>query len=503
MSLDLSWSLLDEAFTAQIIDKLNDVLANASRPEYIGPIRLSNLVLGHEAPDVSIVDVGDVWQTFLQRDEASMNAAASSARANDNAGGGHTVDHRFQRYDDQHQDSTKQGAHRTRRDGNLARFANKNLPFSAVPPDSPGLGHDDDVDDMGNDIDARGLMQPSSQFEIPTRRHSRRRIPAHRRIETYRQYSDSGHAHRVDAGSVSSFDAYSSLQPSGMATPSAWGAGLPHAAQGGYFSAWQGASMPSLAGAPITPSIRSVPQSQRTSWQRQASISAMSKARHPSPGVMPNYGAGAPSYASWSQAGVNGYPADSPVQEESAPSGNSLPSLQLQLSLHWTTQSLRLTLDTSLVINHPSPAFMSLPLTITITGLSLAAGGLLAFEVDPVTNVRRSHFCLLVEEEGEGEDDLDEAGQVGEHPGNGHAKDPRLPPSSLRRDVGPAGGPDGQPTAGERILYSLSLETSVGQADKHVLKNVAKVERFVVSLARKAIGDELIYPNFYSVEVPS
>ena len=57
-------------------------------------------------------------------------------------------------------------------------------------------------------------------------------------------------------------------------------------------------------------------------------------------------------------------------------------------------------------------------------------------------------------------------------------------------------------TPGERILYNLTLETSVGQADKHVLKNVAKVERFVVSLVRKAIGEELVFPNFYSIELP-
>ncbi|MCO5590117.1 hypothetical protein L7F22_044086 [Adiantum nelumboides] len=485
MSLDLSWSLLDDAFTQQILTKLNDVLGNASRPEYIGPITLNSLSLGNEAPDVSIVDVGDVWEGFLQRDEVNGSTTAGGPSNGRNAkpmsrkeNGGNS------RYLDVPQHSHQKDFAReenVRRDGNLARFANKNLPFSAMRSNSPSVAYDVDTID-GLDDEYEGYQNGKQSTD------RNKRGP---RLQTFRQYSDSGNYHRIETGSMSSFDA-SSVPPSGMATPSPWGAGLPHAAHGSYFSAWQNGFPPGLGAPPIT---RSVPHSRRASWQRQSSASAMSmaKIRHESPSAMssvpPNY-----HQSIWPP----GDSIHSPVHEEPGNSGSSLPSLQLQLSLHWITQSLRLTLNTSLVINHPSPAFMSLPLTLTITGLSIASGGLLAFEVDPATNVRRCHFCLLEEDEQELDQEENDVGNVNGANVIGKSTE-RL------NHTGHPFTPSGQEpilTPGERILYNLTLETSVGQADKHVLKNVAKVERFVVSLVRKAIGEELVFPNFYSVELP-
>lgn len=477
MSLDLSWSLLDDAFTQQILTKLNDVLANASRPEYIGPITLNSLSLGNEAPDVSIVDVGDVWEGFLQRDELNVSSAAGpssnrSARPlskKENGGNSRhlSVPSHMQPHQRDFANSSKPSEENVRRDGNLARFANKNLPFSAMRSNSPSVIYDVDTID-GLDDENEGYQNG---------KHSKRGP----RLQTFRQYSDSGNYHRIETGSMSSFDA-SSVPPSGMATPSPWGAGLPHSAHGSYFSAWQNGFPPGLS---VPVNARSVPHSRRASWQRQSSASAMSiaKIRHESPSSIP------PSYnqSIWPP----GDSIHSPLHEEPASSGSSLPSLQLQLSLHWITQSLRLTLNTSLVINHPSPAFMSLPLTLTITGLSIASGGLLAFEVDPATNVRRCHFCLLEEDEQELDQEEDEAGNTNAANSMGKPSD-RFTPNGQEPIL----------TPGERILYNLTLETSVGQADKHVLKNVAKVERFVVSLVRKAIGEELVFPNFYSIELP-
>ncbi|PWN36805.1 uncharacterized protein FA14DRAFT_7103 [Meira miltonrushii] len=485
MSLDLSWGLLDDAFTQQILTKLNDVLANASRPEYIGPITLDSLTLGNEAPDVSIVDVGDVWEGFLQRDEVNGSAAAGpstnrpakpTSRKENGGGSGNSQYLGVPSHMQPHQrDYAGQPTEENvRRDGNLARFANKNLPFSAMRSNSPSVVYDVDTID-GLDDENEGYQNGKQS------RDRNRKGP---RIQAYRQYSDSGNYHRIETGSMSSFDA-SSVPPSGMATPSPWGAGLPHTAHGSYFSAWQNGFPPGL-GAPAN--ARSVPHSRRASWQRQSSASAMSmaKIRHGSPSgissIPPNY-----HQSIWPP----GDSIQSPVHEEPASSGSSLPSLQLQLSLHWITQSLRLTLNTSLVINHPSPAFMSLPLTLTITGVSIASGGLLAFEVDPATNVRRCHFCLLEEDEQELDQEEDDGG-------NTNAANVMGKPSHPFTN----NGQETVLTPGERILYNLTLETSVGQAEKHVLKNVAKVERFVVSLVRKAIGEELVFPNFYSIELP-
>ena len=57
-------------------------------------------------------------------------------------------------------------------------------------------------------------------------------------------------------------------------------------------------------------------------------------------------------------------------------------------------------------------------------------------------------------------------------------------------------------TVGERLIPHITLETSVGNADKHVLRNVGKVEKFLTELLRKAVEDELVWPNFYTVALP-
>ena len=49
---------------------------------------------------------------------------------------------------------------------------------------------------------------------------------------------------------------------------------------------------------------------------------------------------------------------------------------------------------------------------------------------------------------------------------------------------------------GVRLLPSIFIESEIGQQDKHVLKNVSRVERFVQDVIRKTIEEELVFPNF-------
>ena len=67
-------------------------------------------------------------------------------------------------------------------------------------------------------------------------------------------------------------------------------------------------------------------------------------------------------------------PGDEGREALSAPSSSGLPSLQMRLSLDWATTSFRLRISTSLLINYPSAAFMSLPLTLSVTGFVMRAG---------------------------------------------------------------------------------------------------------------------------------
>lgn len=100
---------------------------------------------------------------------------------------------------------------------------------------------------------------------------------------------------------------------------------------------------------------------------------------------------------------------------------------------------------------------MALPLSLTITSIALEATLVVAFE----GGNRSIHLSLL--------------------------------------DPNPGGGGGGgmgtrKESAGNRILKSAVVESEVGQADKHVLKNVGKVEKFVLEVARKTLENEIVFP---------
>jgi distribution and morphology protein 12 len=57
-------------------------------------------------------------------------------------------------------------------------------------------------------------------------------------------------------------------------------------------------------------------------------------------------------------------------------------------------------------------------------------------------------------------------------------------------------------TPGQRILPHLHIESEIGHADAHVLRNVGKVERFIVDVVRKTLVDELVFPNFHTIALP-
>ena len=134
-----------------------------------------------------------------------------------------------------------------------------------------------------------------------------------------------------------------------------------------------------------------------------------------------------------------------------SPSSDSLPSLQLHLHLSHSSD-LHLTLLTSLQVNYPSPLFMSLPLKLCITGLTLSGDIILAYSKEK----NRVHLCIV----DEGDD-----------------------PTGL----------------GQRLLPNLQIESEIGHSDAHVLRNVGKVESFIAEVVRKTLVDELVFPNFHTI----
>ncbi|KAG8987118.1 Mitochondrial distribution and morphology protein 12 [Tulasnella sp. 427] len=155
---------------------------------------------------------------------------------------------------------------------------------------------------------------------------------------------------------------------------------------------------------------------------------------------------------------------------------SSQPDIQLHLHISYHS-NLRLTLSTSLIINYPAVGFMSLPMKLSIVGLVFSGEFVVAYE----GSRRRIHLCII--------DELDPAsatllgGKVGELPTPPHPSEKRVP-------------------IGQRLLPSVIIESEIGQTDKHVLKNVSRVERFLQDVIRKVIEDELVYPNFQTIVLP-
>ncbi|KAJ6622867.1 hypothetical protein B0H10DRAFT_2162661 [Mycena sp. CBHHK59/15] len=155
---------------------------------------------------------------------------------------------------------------------------------------------------------------------------------------------------------------------------------------------------------------------------------------------------------------------------------SSLPNLgPLHLHINWQSD-LRITLTTSLLINYPSPMFMSLPIKLSVTGLIFTGEIAVAYEGER----KRVHLCVL--------DDLDPYGPAA---GGNRPK---------RRDSDSAESTPPEPLpVGQRLLPSIYIESEIGQTDKHVLKNVTRVERFIQDVIRKTVEEELVFPNFHTL----
>ncbi|KAH9931694.1 uncharacterized protein BXZ73DRAFT_47147 [Epithele typhae] len=177
-------------------------------------------------------------------------------------------------------------------------------------------------------------------------------------------------------------------------------------------------------------------------------------------------------------------PAPDPDAAPSPPRPGPAPHPNLQLHLHITWASnLRLTLTTALLINYPSPMFMALPIRLSVTGLLFAGELVVAYEGAR----RRVHLCVV--------DDLDPYGPLG---GAGDRRARGTPsPRGGSGASSSAGSSTGDPLPiGQRLLPRIDIESEIGQADKHVLKNVGRVERFIQDVIRKTVEEELVFPNF-------
>ena len=184
-------------------------------------------------------------------------------------------------------------------------------------------------------------------------------------------------------------------------------------------------------------------------------------------------------------------PHNDPESTQPPPRPTEHPNLQLHLHVNWHS-NLRITLTTSLLINYPSPMFMSLPIKLSVTGLIFTGELAVAYEGAR----RRVHICIL--------DDLDPYGPAAASDRPKRNPNPSESASStppeLDEESLQTGGRLAKPLpVGQRLLPSIYIESEIGQADKHVLKNVTRVERFIQDVIRKTVEEELVFPNFHTL----
>ena len=151
--------------------------------------------------------------------------------------------------------------------------------------------------------------------------------------------------------------------------------------------------------------------------------------------------------------------------------------LQVVLRIQYSG-NIRLSLTAEILLDYPMPSFVGIPLKLNITGLSFDGVALIAYLK------KRAHFCFLGQENAEllvGAESTDLVSTVHGSSDNSHK-------GEGKRDK--LGG----------LLREIRVESEIGQKEggKQVLKNVGKVEKFVLDQVRRIFEDEFVYPSFWT-----
>ncbi|PGH28172.1 hypothetical protein AJ80_00062 [Polytolypa hystricis UAMH7299] len=139
---------------------------------------------------------------------------------------------------------------------------------------------------------------------------------------------------------------------------------------------------------------------------------------------------------------------------------------------------IKLSLTAEILLDYPMPSFVGLPLKLNITGLTFDGVAVLAYIR------RRLHFCFLSPEDA---DTL-----LGDDSGTSNDPHPRANEGSPL------------PTSPRRIhpslLREIRVESEIGRKEngKQALKNVGKVENFVLEQVRRIFEEEFVYPSYWT-----
>lgn len=156
----------------------------------------------------------------------------------------------------------------------------------------------------------------------------------------------------------------------------------------------------------------------------------------------------------------------------------------VQIVLHVTySGDIKLSLTAEILLDYPMPSFVGIPLQLTITGLTFDGVAILAYIK------KKAHFCFLCPEDAEAlvgntaadDDDNDIDGEL-----DGTTAERRKSTAAA--------------AAAGALLEEIKVESEIGQREsgKQVLKNVGKVEKFVLEQVRRIFDEEFVYPSFWT-----
>lgn len=140
--------------------------------------------------------------------------------------------------------------------------------------------------------------------------------------------------------------------------------------------------------------------------------------------------------------------------------------------------NIKISLTAQILLDYPMPSFVGLPLKLNITGVTFNGVAVVAYMR------RRVHFCFLSPE--------DAHALLGPDETMNNAEEPQPRPSS-------SGSYSGKRRI-DSLLRDIRVESEIGRKEngKQVLKNVGKVEKFVLEQVRRIFEEEFVYPSFWT-----
>ncbi|KAL4806477.1 mitochondrial distribution and morphology protein 12 [Aspergillus unguis] len=148
---------------------------------------------------------------------------------------------------------------------------------------------------------------------------------------------------------------------------------------------------------------------------------------------------------------------------------------------------IRLSLTAEILLDYPMPSFVGLPLKLNVTGVTFDGVAVIAYIR------KRIHFCFLSPEDAEA--------LVGPDPDPSQHETGAASSSTTTSSNHTNNNGNLNPhQKGLGLLQEIRVESEIGRKEdgKQVLKNVGKVERFVLAQVRRIFEEELVFPSFFT-----